>query len=179
MQKFFTKIQHWDMRCLRALQAVHLPKPIFRLLQFIVRTGDGWIWLLIAFLLWMNKSWPDFKTILIQCLVALAVSLILYWPIKLGFKRKRPHHLNLGIEAKVPPLDKYSFPSGHTMNNLAVALSLATFIPELFYYSLFIPLGLGLLRVFFGVHFLSDIAAGALLGILSFVIAKLLPLHFM
>jgi undecaprenyl-diphosphatase len=53
------------------------------------------------------------------------------------------------------------------MNNMAVAASLSIHLPWLWPFALALPLAMGLLRVLFGVHFLSDIVAGALLGLLS------------
>ena len=44
--------------------------------------------------------------------MALAMSLVIYEVVKLNTKRPRPFAANPQIKAEVPPLDKYSFPSG-------------------------------------------------------------------
>jgi undecaprenyl-diphosphatase len=164
-----------DLACLKALGALNLPKAISLPLIVLVRIGDGWIWCLVAFYLWwaMPLSMNQSKFAVFHCLLTIGISLCLYWPVKLLIRRPRPGDSGLGVVARVPPLDKYSFPSGHTMNNLAVVLTLSLYLPRLFYPALLLPLALGGLRVLFGVHFLSDVVAGGALGFVSFYLAKM------
>jgi undecaprenyl-diphosphatase len=171
---FLAKIVALDRACLRTFHSIPLPKMVSWMLIALVRIGDGWIWTLIALYLWLVLPLPQLKLVVLHCLVALGISLALYWPVKLLVRRARPFDAGLEVVPKVPPLDKYSFPSGHTMNNMAVALTLGLYFPHIMLLALFIPMALGVLRILFGVHFLSDIGAGALLGGLSFFLAKLL-----
>jgi undecaprenyl-diphosphatase len=53
------------------------------------------------------------------------------------------------------------------MNNLAIGVGLALHIPWLWPFALAIPVATGLLRVLFGVHFVSDIVAGTIFGLLA------------
>ena len=143
----------------------HFSRKVNGWLRFYVRLGDGYIWaLFIAFLIW-RTSWQSFLPILWQALVSLAMSLLIYEGVKLSTKRPRPFAANPQIKSEVPPLDKYSFPSGHTMNNLAVASTVFFCVPQY---------GWILLRVYFGVHWFSDIICGFLLGILSFALGHAL-----
>ena len=157
----------WEHSLVHRLQGVMLPGGLNRLLLLFVRVGDGWGWAVVAGVLFVFLPWLRFKFILEQTFLAVAICLPLYWGIKFAFKRARPYVSLPGMLPRVPPLDKYSFPSGHTMNNLAVAMTLALNLPHLWPPALAIPLTLGLLRILYGVHFLSDIAAGALLGAFS------------
>ncbi len=157
----------WDRLVVRRWQRVALPTGINRLLVIFVRVGDGWGWAVIAGALYLAQPWDRFKFIVGQAFLAVAISLPVYWALKLGFRRARPFALARRLSPRVPPLDKYSFPSGHTMNNLAVAMTLALHIPRLWPLALAVPLSLGLLRVLYGVHFITDIAGGAMLGALS------------
>ena len=63
----------------------------------------------------------------------------------------------------VPP-DRFSFPSGHTITAFAVAVSLSSFYPGLLIGLLFCAGSIALWRILLGMHFLSDVIAGALLG---------------
>ena len=161
-----------DLACFRAMAAFPLPKAISLPLILLVRVGDGWIWGLIAVWLWFALPFARVEQIVLHCLLAIGISLILYLPIKFLTKRPRPYDSGLDVTPLVPPLDKYSFPSGHTMNNLAVALVLAQYFPRLTIPALFFPLVLGTLRVLFGVHYLSDIIGGGILGICAFSLAR-------
>jgi len=171
------RIAAWEHAFVRRLHRVPLPRSLNRLLILFVRVGDGWGWAVIAAVLFALVPWMRFKFIVGQALLAVAISLPIYWAFKFIFRRQRPYKAVEGISARVPPLDRYSFPSGHTMNNLAVAMTLALNIPHLWPLAVAIPLSLGLLRIFFGVHFLTDIVAGALLGAMSAISAHCLYPH--
>jgi undecaprenyl-diphosphatase len=62
------------------------------------------------------------------------------------------------------PPDRFSFPSGHTITAFAVALSLAGFYPSLLVGLLFCASSIAVSRILLGMHFLSDVLAGALIG---------------
>ena len=160
-----------DLAFFRLLGGIALPKAVSWPLILLVRIGDGWIWALIAVALWFKLPFPALQKVVLHCALAIGVSLAIYIPIKFLGKRPRPFDSGLDVTPLVPPLDKYSFPSGHTMNNLAVALTLALYFPGITPLALAFPLLLGTLRVLFGVHYLSDIVGGWALGAAAFSLA--------
>ncbi|MEW6610061.1 MAG: phosphatase PAP2 family protein [Patescibacteria group bacterium] len=66
----------------------------------------------------------------------------------------------------------YAFPSGHTTIAFALAFSIQFFAPRYGALFLFCALMVGLGRIFIGAHYPADVAAGAVLGYLSAVIAR-------
>jgi undecaprenyl-diphosphatase len=60
--------------------------------------------------------------------------------------------------------DKFSFPSGHTMTAFSIALVVSYFYPTLQWPLYFLAASIALSRIVLGMHFLSDVLAGALLG---------------
>ena len=168
------KIADFDNRVSVYWTNRHFSEKTEKFLKFYVRLGDGYIWALFVLFIFWRVGFDNFLPILWQALMALAVSLIIYEVVKLGTKRPRPFAANPQIKAEVPPLDKYSFPSGHTMNNLAVASAVFYIVPQYGWVMLLLPLTWGLLRVYFGVHWLTDILCGFFLGILSFVIGHVI-----
>ncbi len=88
--------------------------------------------------------------------------------LKILFSRERPDILCI-IE-----VDGYSFPSGHSMNNMAiytvVVLLILTFVKDdfkkqIFALSIFIlPITIGFSRIYLGVHYPSDVLAGLFAG---------------
>ena len=77
------KIIALDMACLRALASLSLPKFVSLPLVLLVRIGDGWIWFFIAFYLWKSLPLMQLQSAIFHGLVAIAISLAIYWPIKL------------------------------------------------------------------------------------------------
>ncbi len=165
---FTARIVALDLAFFRVLAGLNLPRAVTWPLILLVRSGDGWIWAVIACALWFLLPLGEVKHVVLNCAVTFAISLALYFPIKFGGRRLRPKESGLAVNPVVPPLDKYSFPSGHTMNNLAVALTWASYFPSLSLPAIGVPILLGTLRVLFGVHYLSDIIGGSLLGAFAF-----------
>ena len=143
-----------------------------RLLRVYTRLGDGYVWGLVVIYIFLVLPRAYALDILLRSLLAGAVSLVLYWAIKLSVKRRRPCNAIPGVHAEVPPLDKYSFPSGHTMNNLAAGFMVFALAPQIGWLVIFMPITWGFLRIYFGVHWLSDILAGIVLGYVSYWIGN-------
>jgi undecaprenyl-diphosphatase len=66
--------------------------------------------------------------------------------------------------ADMLPPDQYSFPSGHTIAAFAITLSVGQFYPPLLLPLLLTALMIATSRVLLGMHYLSDVIAGMLLG---------------
>jgi undecaprenyl-diphosphatase len=64
------------------------------------------------------------------------------------------------------PPDQFSFPSGHTITAFAVVISLSHFYPDLTAGLLFCAVSVAASRILLGMHFLSDVVAGAAIGTL-------------
>ena len=162
------RIQNIDLQFSQVLGELRFHPRLVSILKLFVRIGDGWFWPPIVFGIFLTRSPQEFYAIIAHCLAALGISLAFYWPLKWKVRRLRPFQQLSGVTAEVPPLDRFSFPSGHTMHNLAVGLTVAHYFPPALWPLAIMPVVWGLSRVFFGVHFLSDIIVGAVLGIFSF-----------
>lgn len=118
--------------------------------------------------LWFANDWNTDNFILL-CL-SLTVTLILTFAIRYTVKRSRPKFLSTGY---VPALQKYSFPSAHASSSfsLAVAIVLIQLSSGLSVLGLATAIALlasatiiSLSRIMVGVHYLTDVLAGAALG---------------
>jgi undecaprenyl-diphosphatase len=78
--------------------------------------------------------------------------------------RKRPCAIEPHCWATLLPPDQFSFPSGHTITAFAVAIALSQFYPNLAIGLLFCAVSVAASRILLGMHFLSDVLAGAAIG---------------
>jgi len=127
------------------------------------RLGDGWVWYSvgIALLLFGGES----RFIAFAASVsAEAAAVVLFRLVKNASKRKRPCQLQAHCWSKVLPPDQFSFPSGHSMSAFAIAIPLCIFYPQLQAGLLALSLSIALSRVILGMHFVSDVVVGSLLG---------------
>jgi undecaprenyl-diphosphatase len=165
-------VEFLDLSFLEFWRRHSFSKKIDSFLRLYTRLGDGYVWALVVAFIYFYYGKTTLFGIIERIIPAIFASLALYWLIKLSVRRKRPFDLLKNVNADVPPLDKYSFPSGHTMNNLAVAFTLFAEIPSVGWIMLLLPITWGLLRVYYGVHWLSDVMGGICLGFLSFWIGQ-------
>jgi undecaprenyl-diphosphatase len=97
-------------------------------------------------------------------ILAGAVSITNFLWMKRVAKRPRPCHIEPHSWAKLLPPDQFSFPSGHTMTAFAVALPVALLFPQLTAPVYFAAGSIAVSRILLGMHFLSDVLAGGLVG---------------
>ncbi|MBB6521949.1 phosphatase PAP2 family protein [Pseudoteredinibacter isoporae] len=88
----------------------------------------------------------------------------LYYLLKNYFKRNRPPAALPDFQSVVQPSDQFSFPSGHTSAAFLMAAMLSSFYPVLAPILYVWAVMVGSSRVMLGVHFPTDIVAGASLG---------------
>jgi undecaprenyl-diphosphatase len=130
----------------------------------VSRCGDGPLYLIIALLLWQFEINRCVQFIQ-HALLAFSIELPLYLVLKNAIQRERPtggrHH---GWAPSIQPSDRFSFPSGHTAAAFMFALILAAHYPQYAAFYLLLASCIGLSRVLLGVHYPTDILAGASLG---------------
>lgn len=127
------------------------------------RGGDGWLWYAMGVVILLFGGALRFAALGAAALAA-ALGIAVFRFLKERTNRKRPCDIEPHCWAKLLPPDRFSFPSGHTITAFAVAVSLAAFYPDLGIGLLFCAASIALSRILLGMHFLSDVVAGALIG---------------
>lgn len=127
--------------------------------RWVSRSGDGYLYAVLAVVLLSFEIGPATEFSL-HGLKAYLLELTVYFVVKNSFRRNRPQQLPVFIK----PSDTFSFPSGHTAAAFVMASCIFLYYPSWAPYA-FVWAGLiGMSRVLLGVHFISDIFAGAFLG---------------
>lgn len=99
------------------------------------------------------------------CVLAFAVSGIAAQILKAGFERPRPVHYVPDCRFLIGKLYWGSFPSGHTATSFAIAMVAGMRHRRWLVPLLVVALLVGYSRLYVGVHFPTDVLAGALVGI--------------
>ena len=132
-------------------------------LVIISRLGDGLFWyVLIAALALLGGT--NGRDVAAQMSLAGLLNLPLYFWLKHSIGRPRPFVACPDIRACVRALDKFSFPSGHTLHAVAFAVVFSWHFPLVGAALVPLVLLIALSRVALGLHYPSDVAAGALIG---------------
>ncbi|NPV56776.1 MAG: phosphatase PAP2 family protein [Anaerolineae bacterium] len=136
----------------------------WRLAAFLAHSGDSWFWMIALGIIWLftRDDWHNRAAMIGFGIVVLALSV---FGIKLLFKRRRPDGEWGAIYRNTDP---HSFPSGHAAR-AALLLVMAYGLGPPWFAGLMLvwsPL-IAISRVLTGVHYLSDIIAGMLLGIVA------------
>lgn len=152
-----TWLFHW-------CQQLHGDLRLAPVIRFISRLGDGVLYLVIGLALaWLEPiRGMDFLQV---GLLAFLFELPLYLLLKNTIRRDRPCHRLEGFSALIEPSDQFSLPSGHAAAAFLFALVLGAHYPLLAPLAFVLAGLIGLSRVLLGVHYPTDIAAGALLGV--------------
>lgn len=127
------------------------------------RAGDGWLWWGLGALIAIAGG-PARLRALLATGMAVAIGSILFKLLKRAIGRERPCAYETHRWATLLPPDRFSFPSGHTINAFAVAVPMGIYYPEMLFGLLFCALSVAASRVVLGLHFLSDVVAGILIG---------------
>ena len=127
------------------------------------RLGDGWIWYAMGILLLIYGG-PSRYVAVGSAGFSACLGIMLFLILKRICHRQRPCEFEGHCWASIRPPDQFSFPSGHTITAFAIAISLGFFYPELRTPLLFVAASVAASRIVLGMHFLSDVVVGAMIG---------------
>jgi undecaprenyl-diphosphatase len=129
----------------------------------VSRLGDGVFWYVLILGLPFTFGMQGALRAA-QFAVTGLVGVALYKWLKRHLVRERPYISHLRIRAGTAPLDRYSFPSGHTLHAACFAILFVVYFPILTLAVVPFAVLVALSRVILGLHYPSDVAVGALLG---------------
>lgn len=141
------------------------------LMVLFSKLGDyGFVWILCGLILLIVK--PKRRTGVAVALALLCDVLVVNLILKNLVARPRPFELYQGIELLIAPPLSYSFPSGHASSSAAASVALFAMDRRLGVPALLLALCISFSRIYLCVHFLSDVAAGLLVGALCAYAAR-------
>ena len=131
--------------------------------RIISRLGDGVFWYVLMLVL---PIYYGSHGLLVSghMLLSAGVALLIYKIIKSNTSRLRPFEYDTGIMQGTIALDKYSFPSGHTLQAVCFSIVAMSHFPH--FAAILVPFTILIAasRVVLGLHYPTDVLAGAFIG---------------
>ncbi len=159
----FRLITAGDRKIMHRVNRWEAPHWIRGWMVFASRAGDGWLWgaLGIGILFFGgDRRIPA----LLTGGTSLALGHLTFFALKHLIGRERPCAHEAHCWAKLLPPDRFSFPSGHTITAFSVAVPLSLYYPPLLATLVFCAMSVASSRVILGLHYLSDVLVGMLIG---------------
>lgn len=154
-------MEELDRRAVEWLSSLHWPvvTPVMKGLTYA--GAGGLVWIAIGVVVAFRLRRP---LALVALLIAIELASSSDGLLKSAIGRARPPVADPHVHPSIPVPTDPSMPSGHAMTAFAGAVVLAAVVPRARWALLGLAAGIGLSRVYLGVHYPSDVIAGAALG---------------
>ncbi len=165
------RVLRLDRRWTARLSIAERPSPLRWIAALLAHSADSWFWLIgLAIVAWRSSGpWRNWSLALA---IAVLVTAAVVMGLKFAIRRRRPEGTWGSIYRRTDP---HSFPSGHAARAVLLAVLIAAWGPAWLQTATLVWAPLVLMaRVVMGVHYLSDVLAGALLGLIFGVTASLI-----
>lgn len=161
------RIDRVDYRLCRTCNLAMQWRPVHLFFSIISRIGDGPVWYLLmtalpvyALATHTSKGFYAGGSLMVAGLAGLMI----YKFLKERLARERPYISHQDIDCKNVPLDRYSFPSGHTLHAVMFTTIGLAWFPGLATVLLPLTLLIALSRLVLGLHYPTDVLVGAMIG---------------
>jgi undecaprenyl-diphosphatase len=153
-----------DQRLMRRMNRWRAPRWFRAWMIAATRMGDGWVWYGLGIMLLVYGGPQRYSAVCAAGAAAIA-GILVFKALKRLSRRPRPCQVEPHCWSKTLPPDHFSFPSGHTMTAFSIALVVSFFYPSLEGALFFLALSIAVSRIVLGMHYLSDVLAGTVLGV--------------
>lgn len=148
--------------CRRLNRGTNL-RPLCATFRIASRLGDGILWYALMLALPLLYGAQGVRPALTMALTG-AAGYAIYAVLKRTFVRERPFIAHAAIARGIAPLDRYSFPSGHTLHAVAFTWQAVAHAAELAWVLVPLAMLIAASRVVLGLHYPSDVIAGGAIG---------------
>ena len=173
MRSYLNSMHRLDSNLCIAVNQTSQIRLIRDLFRLVSRLGDGLFWYSLMLLILLFEGGDGLLPVLHMALAGLSGTLLYKW-LKGKTLRPRPFEVHQDIFMTGKPLDKFSFPSGHTLHAVVFGLVAINYYPALSFIIMPFVSMVALSRVVLGLHYPSDVIAGAIIGSLIAALSFLL-----
>ena len=153
----------FDARLSARLMIAGKPGLLRNIAIILAHSGDSWFWLAGLAILWLVGE-PAWRSWSAQVFAAVIITALIVLVTKFAVRRRRPE----GEWGRIyRSTDPHSFPSGHAARAVMLTVLVAVLGPDWLALVLLVwAPAVALARVSMGVHYVSDVVAGGILGAL-------------
>ncbi len=152
-----------EVKLCQALNNVRRHRVLGDLFRVVGRVSDGMCWYVLLACFPVLYGWAGIRASLHMGIMAL-IGVGVYKALKKLATRERPYITHDSIDLAGAPLDRYSFPSGHTMHAVSFTLLAGYHVPQWWLPLTCFGILVALSRVVLGLHYPTDVLAGGLIG---------------
>ncbi len=157
------QISRWDVELCEFCNRQSRHISVRNLFRVASRLGDGVFWYALMAVLLVRYQLDAVQPVLHMLIMGLTCTAI-YKLIKHKTLRPRPFNVYPSIVCMGKTLDQFSFPSGHTLHAVGFSVVSIYYFPTLAWLVVPFSVLVGLSRPVLGLHYPSDVLAGALVG---------------
>ncbi|OGP13059.1 MAG: hypothetical protein A2052_04155 [Deltaproteobacteria bacterium GWA2_54_12] len=166
MTAFIQKIYRYDHLISSRLCDFRSRESLTCVMIIASRIGDGPAWALLGLGLLIFGGATGASAALVLTIASI-ICIVIFKLVKSATSRKRPFEEfpDLPMDSRTPPPDRFSFPSGHSMNAFAVAVVYGYYFPSMLVPLMALAALIAASRVFLSLHYPSDVTVGAVVGV--------------
>ncbi|MFW5845144.1 MAG: phosphatase PAP2 family protein [Planctomycetota bacterium] len=152
----------WDSRTCLAFNDLNRTRPWSLFFATVSRLGDGVFWYSLMLVLPIYDGWAGAGVSLRMALTG-AIGTLIYLALKHRIRRPRPCD-SFAVCRTVEPLDRFSFPSGHTLHAVCFSIIVCGAYPALLHLLLPFAILVACSRMVLGLHYPTDVLCGFAIG---------------
>ena len=169
------KLQQLDLSLCISCNRFSSYRLVCSFLSVVSRLGDGVFWYCLMLVLPLIHGLNGLL-ISFQMISAAIPALMIYRFLKKTTLRPRPCAITPAVKQQTHTLDQFSFPSGHTLHAVSFTLIVSSHLPLAAMVLAPFAILVAASRPILGLHYPSDVLAGAAIGAIVATVSGYIPL---
>ena len=152
-----------ELNVCRRINALSRVTAIRHFFSAVSKLGDYPAWVIFGLIVAAQQG-PSALQFAAHALVTAGVGILVYKGLKKRLVRERPYVTHVDIVCGTAPLDRYSFPSGHTLHAISLTVLYGAYEPTILFVMAPFAALVAASRIILGLHYPSDVLVGGSLG---------------
>ena len=152
-----------EINVCRRINALSRVTAIRQLFSAVSKLGDYPAWVIFGLIVAVKQGAAVLPFVVHTGVVAV-LGVLVYKGLKKRLVRERPYVTHGDILCGTAPLDRYSFPSGHTLHAISFTVLYGAYEPSILFVMAPFAAMIAASRIVLGLHYPSDVLVGGTIG---------------